>query len=142
MKFPLLNSDGQFINKDGEKKTQLREAFKSQAAEISTIRSWTAQSCEWENTEKDRFTEFSLLNLLAFVSDRFYPSRERIKEVYKNIIVTSYNIWLARFCQMSATDISNDQSNYHRMLKARWLSAKANNTECSIIQQSFDLENA
>lgn len=116
----------------------IHNAYKALATEISSISSWYATKCELDNTSADRFTQFSLLNLLAFVHDRFIEAREPIKKLYKKLLITSTRIWTSRFVQMNAESVCQSDQNLQRVIKERWLSAKANNTMVSVLEQTIE----
>ena len=53
-------------------------------------------------------------------------------------MVTAYDIFMSRFAQMSAAEISTDEKEYQKILKERWRSVQINNTELSAIRETFD----
>ena len=76
--------------------------------------------------------------LKAAVNDRFIESREELKVLYKEILVSSYDIWTSQFAQLQAREISEDDKDMHRIVRARWLSSRANNTNVSVLSETID----
>ena len=77
-------------------------------------------------------------SLKAAVNDRFIESREELKVLYKEILVSSYDIWTSQFAQLQAREISEDDKDMHRIVRARWLSSRANNTNVSVLSETID----
>ena len=55
------------------------------------------------------------------VSDRFMEAREELKLLYKEILITSYDIWLSRFAQLQGEKMSKSDKELNRVIRARWL---------------------
>ena len=56
----------------------------------------------------------------------------------QKILVTSYKIWVSKFVELNAKYLCKDEKLLHEVLKARWLSSKANATAVSVLEQTIE----
>ena len=56
----------------------------------------------------------------------------------QKLLVTSFRIWVSKFVEMNAQALSKNEQMMHQILKTRWLSAKANATGVSVLEETIE----